>query len=88
MKTGFIGAGKVGCSLGKYLVEHGVNIAGYYDRDHKAAEEGAQFTETKAYENIGDLVGDCDCFFITVPDGLISRVFDEIRTFDIEGKYI
>ena len=88
MKIGFIGAGKVGCSLGKYLAEHGVNIAGYCDRDHKAAEEGAQFTGTRAYETIGDLAGDCDCFFITVPDSLIPSVYEELRAYDLRGKYI
>lgn len=88
MKIGFIGAGKVGCSLGKYLAEHGVNIAGYCDRDHKAAEEGAQFTGTRAYETIGDLAGDCDCFFITVPDSLIPSVYEELRAYDLRDKYI
>jgi len=88
LKIGFIGAGKVGCSLGKYLAEQGVNITGYYDRDHKAAQEGAQFTGTEAYDEIDRLIGDCDCFFVTVPDGLISSVFEEIRDLDIKGKYI
>ena len=31
MKIGFIGAGRVGCSIGKYLKESGLHIAGYYD---------------------------------------------------------
>ena len=88
MKIGFIGAGKVGCSLGKYLAEHGVNIAGYYDRDEKAAEEGAQFTGTGAYHSLDALAGDCDCFFITVPDGLISSVYEQISNFDMKGKYL
>ena len=43
MKTGFIGAGKVGCSLGRYLTSKGVEVTGYYDRDTKAAAEAAEF---------------------------------------------
>ena len=27
MKIGIIGAGKVGCSIGKYLTEHGFSVA-------------------------------------------------------------
>lgn len=30
MNIGFIGAGRVGFSLGKYFSENGINISGYY----------------------------------------------------------
>ena len=30
MKAGFIGAGKVGFSLGKYLAENGIQVTGFY----------------------------------------------------------
>ena len=78
MRTGFIGAGKVGCSLGKYLSIHGIPVTGYYDRDTKAAAEAAQFTETTRYDAADELIADCDVLFITVPDGLIRPVSDEI----------
>ena len=29
MQIGIIGAGRVGCSMGKYLVEHGADVLGY-----------------------------------------------------------
>lgn len=74
MKTGFIGAGKVGCSLGKYLCAHGVKVAGYYDRDTEAASDAAQFTKTTRYDAAETLAADCDVLFITVPDGLIRPV--------------
>ena len=32
MRAGFIGAGKVGFSLGKYLKENGVEITGYFSK--------------------------------------------------------
>ena len=44
MTIGFIGAGKVGCTLGKYFSTHGAAVTGYYDRNTQAAKEAAQFT--------------------------------------------
>lgn len=89
MKTGFIGAGKVGCSLGKYLSTHGVTVAGYYDRDTEAASDAAQLTKTTRYDAAGKLAADCDVLFITVPDGLIRPVFLELmESCELEGKFI
>lgn len=88
MRTGFIGAGKVGCSLGRYLGENGINVAGYYDRDEKTAEEGAQFTGTKVYDDLKVMAEDCDVLFITVPDGLISTVYGQLRAYSLEGKIL
>lgn len=88
MKTGFIGAGKVGCSLGKYLSIRGMKVTGYYDRNTEYAKEASQFTETKAFESIESILSESDVLFITVPDGLIREVFEEVSAFPIEGKYI
>ena len=88
MKTGFIGAGKVGCSLGKYLSTKGIDVAGYHDQDRKAAEEAAKFTETKVYADPEELIADCDVLFLTVPDGLIPHVFEEISDGNIQDKLI
>ena len=41
MKIGIIGAGKVGCSIGKYLTEHGFSVAGYCSKSKKSVEEAA-----------------------------------------------
>ena len=88
MKTGFIGAGKVGCSLGKLLTTRGMTVTGYCDRNTHFAEEAAQFTNTEAFAKAEDIIRESDVLFITVPDGLITEVFEEIRTLPIEGKYI
>lgn len=88
MKTGFIGAGKVGCSLGKFLAIHGAKVTGYYDRDTEAASEAANFTETACYRTTREVVESCDMLFITVPDGLIADVFQEIKEYNIKGKFI
>ena len=44
MRIGFIGAGKVGFSLGRYLAEGGVTVTGYYSRNSRSAREAAEFT--------------------------------------------
>ena len=41
MKTGIIGAGRVGCSLGKYFRSKNADLVGYYDTNAAAAEEAA-----------------------------------------------
>ena len=40
MQIGFIGAGKVGVSLGKYFKEKGRNVGGYYSLTRASAEIG------------------------------------------------
>lgn len=46
MRAGIIGAGKVGFSLGKYLVERGIPVTGYYSRNPVSAKEAPEFTAT------------------------------------------
>ena len=43
MQIGFIGAGKVGCSIGKYLKEHGRPVAGYVSRHIESSEFAGTF---------------------------------------------
>ena len=40
-KIGFLGAGKVGTTLGRYFAEHSVEVAGYYSRSISSASEAA-----------------------------------------------
>jgi predicted short-subunit dehydrogenase-like oxidoreductase (DUF2520 family) len=88
MRIGFIGAGKVGFSLGKFFVQGGVPVTGYYSRHRGSAEEAAAFTGTKAYDTPDQLVQDSDALFLTVPDGAISQVFETLRQLDLTGKQI
>ena len=83
MKTGFVGAGKVGFTLGKFFREQGKQVAGYYSRNTESAEEAAQFTETAAYAALAELVQDSDVLFLTVPDSSITSVYEEIRRYPI-----
>lgn len=88
MKIGFIGAGKVGVSLGKYLTERGVRVVGYYSRTYQSALEAAKFTNTRAYDKISFLVEDSDAIFLAVPDRMISVVWEQLKLLPIENKII
>jgi len=88
MKMGFIGAGKVGFSLGKFFVSKNVQVTGYYSRHRESAEEAAEFTQTLVYEDIAALVKDSDAIFVTVPDGQIQAVYEQLKELEISEKQI
>lgn len=88
MKIGMIGAGKVGFSLGRFFVQGGIPVTGYWSRRRESAQEAAAFTGTKAYRELTQLVQDSDALFLTVPDGAISSVFCNLRELGISGKQI
>ena len=85
---GFIGAGKVGFSLGKYLAQSGEHITGYFSKSLTSAQLAADFTKTKVYKSIHELVRDNDTLFLTVPDGAIGEIWDYMRNLSIENKNI
>ncbi|MGN0658826.1 MAG: Rossmann-like and DUF2520 domain-containing protein [Emergencia sp.] len=88
MKAGFIGAGKVGFSLGKYLETGGITVSGYYSRTGASAREAAAFTGSRYYEDLAGIISDSDTLFITVPDGAIGDVWDDMHNLPIENKNI
>lgn len=88
MQTGIIGAGKVGCSLGKYFSLHGLSVSGFYDVDQESAREAAEFADTSCEQELDSLIRRSDALFLTVPDGLITEVWNQIRDLPIEGKFI
>ncbi|MDO4941770.1 MAG: DUF2520 domain-containing protein [Lachnospiraceae bacterium] len=88
MKIGFIGAGNVGCSLGRYLKHNQIAVAGYYSRSRESAAEAAQLTNTAQFDTIEEIVKTCDTLFLTVPDGQILDVWNQVKSFPIEGKVI
>lgn len=63
-------------------------MTGYYSRHIESAKTAADFTGTHCYEKLEDLISDSDAIFITVPDGVITDIFKELRKFDIKGKQI
>lgn len=76
MNIGIIGAGKVGVSVGRYLKDNNIQIAGFYDINCENAAFAAQFTQTDCFSNLEELVKLSDTLFITTPDGVIGSVWD------------
>lgn len=88
MKIGIIGAGRVGCSLGKYLAEGGQAPAGFFSKSKKSVEDAATFTNTRAFSSLEELAKLCDVIWITTPDGAIGPVWDSIRNLSVHDKII
>lgn len=87
MVIGFIGAGRTGCTLGKYLSGH-AGIAGYYSRMGQSADNAAAFTQSRAFYSLETLIDSCDTVFITTPDRAISEVWECIRHYNLKDKII
>ncbi|SFP90450.1 Predicted oxidoreductase, contains short-chain dehydrogenase (SDR) and DUF2520 domains [Lachnospiraceae bacterium XBB1006] len=81
MRFGFIGAGKVGVSLGKYLVNGGCEVVGYYSKSDASAKAAADFTKTKAFPELEELVTACDAVVFTVPDKEIVPVYEKVKAY-------
>ena len=92
IRAGFIGAGKVGFTLGKFFSSKAgtdsIKVTGYYSRNTQSAEEAANFTGSEAFTDMGALIEASDVLFLTVPDGTIAEVFEQVRQYPIQGKYI
>ena len=88
MKIGFIGAGKLGFSFGKYLVENNINVRGYYSKNLDSSKEAAIFTNSKYYQSLKSIIDDCDTIFITTPDGVIEEIWNSISELPINNKII
>ncbi|MBP5578605.1 MAG: DUF2520 domain-containing protein [Ruminococcus sp.] len=88
MNIGFIGAGKVGFSLGRYFAENGIPLSGYYSLHVQSAAEAAKFTGSEVYYELADIVRDSGVIFITVPDTSVAEVYESIKEMGIEGKCI
>ena len=88
MKAGFIGAGKVGCSLGRYFAENNITVTGYYSKNPESSKAAADFTDTRSYNTLENILEDSDTLFLTVPDGQIKEVWDYMKDLDIKNKNI
>ena len=88
MRIGFVGAGKVGCSLGKYFAIKGASVSGYYSRTLASAKAAAEFVGTNYYESLETVVDESDCLFFTVNDAAIEDVWNKVKEMNISGKII
>lgn len=88
MKIGFVGAGKAGFSLGRFFAEGDAQVTGYYSRHPESAREAAQFTGSSYYSTLEALAEDSDALLLTVPDGAVTPVYQELARHEIAGKHI
>lgn len=88
MTVGFIGAGKVGFTLGRYFTEKGVAVLGYSSRTRESAAEAARFTGSRAFDTPEQLAESCDTVFLTVPDGAIAEVWQSLKPLNTAKKNI
>lgn len=84
MKIGFIGAGKVGTTFGKYLKNHGIEISGYYSKSFSSSKKASNYTNSKAFGDIKEFTDETQVIFITTSDDSIKEVGD----FLVEEKLI
>ena len=79
MNIGFIGAGKAGTALGRYLVDCNQKVVGYASATYASAQDAASFTNSRVFSSAAELAQASDLIFITTPDGVISSVWEELR---------
>lgn len=90
MKIGFIGAGKMGFTLGKHFVLNGLEVGGYFSQNEESANLAADFTNTHCYHSLSEVVNDNDVIFLTVPDGQIAvtaKLLDGLNV-NLDGKIL
>ncbi len=88
LNFGFVGAGRVGVSLGKYFSVHNLKVSGYYSRNGNSAKEAARFTNSLFYTELKDLIKNCNVIFITTPDDVIPKIWTEIKNYNLKDKII
>jgi predicted short-subunit dehydrogenase-like oxidoreductase (DUF2520 family) len=88
MKIGFVGAGKVGVTLGKYFVGHGQDVTGFYSRSNTSAKEAAAFTGTACFGTLNSVLAASDILFLTVPDAAISDLWRQLKALPLQNKII
>lgn len=86
MKIGFIGAGRVGYSLGRYLKDNGFDVIGYYSINAKDSAGAMRFTNTECYGSINEIVDLCDTLFLTVNDDSLNDLVDELIALKVKNK--
>jgi predicted short-subunit dehydrogenase-like oxidoreductase (DUF2520 family) len=88
MRIGFIGAGKVGFTLGRYFRDNGLDVSGYYCRNIQSSTEAARFTRTKVFAEPEELVSESDVIFFAVPDEAVRTTYYSIRGAGLSGKQL
>ena len=79
VRIAFIGAGKVGCSLARYLGEGGAaELAGFFSRTPEHAQEAAAFAGGVAFKTAAEAVLASDATFLTCTDTELPKIAAEM----------
>ncbi|MGE5606464.1 MAG: Rossmann-like and DUF2520 domain-containing protein [Bacteroidota bacterium] len=84
---GFIGAGKVGISLGAYFKSKELDVVGYVSRNPESARKAASITSTSSL-TLKELAAKCNMIWITTPDDQIEKAWNELAQSELQGKLI
>lgn len=85
----FVGAGKVGCSLARFLGSgERASLAGFFSRSATSAREAAAFAGGVAFASLGELAAAADVVFVTTPDAEIEGVAEELARANLAGKVV
>lgn len=88
LSIGFIGAGRVGFTLGRYFYEKNLKLSGYYSKSYAHSCKAAEFTHSKSYKTIKELVKESQIIFITVPDSSIYDVYLQLKQYELKDKIL
>lgn len=90
MQIGFIGAGRAGCSLGKYFsIKEGqadIHVTGYYSLIEEEARWAAAFTGSAVFKTADEAAAKSDTIILSTPDGAIKKVWESIDKRNIQGR--
>lgn len=76
---GFIGAGKCGMSLAHYFTYNNLPVYGVASRH--------EFSDVRiSCHSVENILKNCDIIFITVNDGSIKEVWDNLKKYDLQNK--
>lgn len=88
LSVGFIGAGRVGMTLGRYFFEKKLSVSGYFSKTYESAVDAAEFTNSKSFKTIKELASQSNIIFITVPDSCIHSVYEQLLECDLKDKIL
>ena len=88
MKIGFIGAGRVGFSLAKWLNVKKNITSKIYSRNIEDSKELAKFSIGEYCENINELICDCDTLFLTVNDDSLIDIITKLMELNVKNKIL
>lgn len=79
LRLAVVGAGKVGCSLGRYLGESAtVDVVGFCSHDEAHAREAVEFAGGAVFASPVEAARAANLLLVTTPDATIADVWDEL----------